>query len=205
MILVDYTNLPPAKIYADEHIKESTLDREKVLEIAQNRKAALVISTCVDQANATCCYVSEKLGIPTSRYVYVCEADEFAGIKLSYPLMVKPADSNSTNGVKKAENWKELNRHFKNALKFSRNGMVIVEEFICFDLSEEGIKRARKNAEEKGMSDRILFLNEDFFTSCYANEVFDMVFWDNSLHHMTDTTFAVQKSYDILQEGGIFF
>lgn len=81
----------------------------------------------------------------------------------------------------------------------------IVEEFICFDLSEEGIKRARKNAEEKGMSDRILFLNEDFFTSCYANEVFDMVFWDNSLHHMTDTTFAVQKSYDILQEGGIFF
>ena len=32
-----------------------------------------------------------------------------------------------------------------------------------------------------------------------------MVFWDNSLHHMMDATAAVQKSYDVLKEGGIFF
>lgn len=80
----------------------------------------------------------------------------------------------------------------------------IVQEFLCFDLSAEGIARARKNAENRGLSDRITFINEDFFKSKYANETYDMVYWDNSLHHMMDATAAVQKSYDVLSEGGMF-
>lgn len=157
VVLVDYTSSPPAKKYADEHIMESTLDKEKVLEIAQDRKASLVISTCVDQANVTCCYVAEKLGlphpysyqaalnvtdksrmkkkmwenaIPTSKYVYVRGMDELVEGELKYPLMVKPADSNSANGVKKAENREELDRYFREAQNFSRNGLVVVEEFM---------------------------------------------------------------------------
>ena len=62
-ILIDYYSNPPAKTDADEHIQESTLDKEKVLEIAKNRNASLVISGCVDQANVTACYVSEKIGL----------------------------------------------------------------------------------------------------------------------------------------------
>lgn len=81
----------------------------------------------------------------------------------------------------------------------------IVQEFICFDLSAEGIARARQNAEKKGMSDRVSFINEDFFESKYADETYDLVFWDNSLHHMMDATAAVKKSYDVLNTGGIFF
>ena len=49
-VLVDYTQNPPAKEFADEHIKESTLDRDAVLSIARKRDAQLVISTNVDQA-----------------------------------------------------------------------------------------------------------------------------------------------------------
>lgn len=81
----------------------------------------------------------------------------------------------------------------------------LVQNFICFDLSEESVKIGRKIAEEKGLSSRILFFCEDFFSSAYAEKLYDMVFWDNSLHHMPNASLAVQKSYEILKEGGIFF
>ena len=61
-ILIDYLENPPAADAADEHIVESTLDKEKVLEIAVERKVELVISGCVDQANISACYAMEKLG-----------------------------------------------------------------------------------------------------------------------------------------------
>ncbi len=61
-ILVDYYENPPAKEFADLHIKESTLDEDKVLEIAKQYNADLTISGCIDQANKTACYVLEKMG-----------------------------------------------------------------------------------------------------------------------------------------------
>lgn len=81
----------------------------------------------------------------------------------------------------------------------------LVQKFICFELADERIIRGRQLAEEKGLQDRILFLNEDFFISKYAEQSYDMVFWDNSLHHMMDAYKAVKKSYEILKPGGVFF
>lgn len=49
----------------------------------------------------------------------------------NYPVMVKPADSNSSNGVKKALNSSELKKYAMDALEISRNGKVVVEEFFC--------------------------------------------------------------------------
>lgn len=155
--LLDYLDNPPAKQFADEHIKESTLDKEAVLEVAKKRKAEIVISTCVDQANSICCYVGEKLNlphpysyqtsldvtdkcrmkdimwknnIPTSRFNYIQSSDEFLQKKLHFPLMVKPADSNSSNGIKKVKKEEELKEYLPIALKYSRNGYAIVEEFV---------------------------------------------------------------------------
>ena len=156
-ILIDCLNNPPAKEFADEHIQESTLDQDTVLEITRSRKADLVISTCVDQANSVCCYVAEKLnlphpysyeisldvtdkrrmkrimiesGIPTSHYCNVEKLDEFNEKEFCFPLMVKPADSNSANGVKKVSDLSELKEYFPIAKKYSRNGYVILEEFV---------------------------------------------------------------------------
>ena len=81
----------------------------------------------------------------------------------------------------------------------------LVRHFTCFDLSETAIALAKEAAEERGLSDRILLLQEDFFESEYADMTYDMVFWDNSLHHMLDASYAIQKSYDILNDGGVFF
>lgn len=156
-ILIDYTPNPPAKEYADEHVLESTLNNDVVMRIASERNASLVISTNVDQANVTCCFVSEKLGlfhpysyetalnvtdkqrmkrimwdnnIPTSKYIQVSSIGEVINHGLTYPIMVKPADSNSANGVKRAFNEKELLLYLPDALKYSRNGKAIIEEFV---------------------------------------------------------------------------
>src|SRR5690554_4023391 len=64
VILVDYNINPPAKKYADVYIQESTLNQEKVLEIAKQLDISLIIAACIDQALLTIAYVSEKLKLP---------------------------------------------------------------------------------------------------------------------------------------------
>lgn len=157
VILIDYLPNPPAKQVADEHIQESTLDKEAVLRVALERNASLVICGCVDQANITACYVMEKLNcrppysystalsitnkgemkkmmrendIPTSRYIYFDNCNDLESIDLNYPVIVKPADSNSANGVKKVDNIIELSKSLETALQISRNNRAIVEEFV---------------------------------------------------------------------------
>ena len=196
-ILLDYTPNPPAKDFADEHLPVSTLDKDAVLEVARKRKANLVISTNVDQANVTCCYVSEKLGlyspysyqtaldvtdkqrmkrimwennIPTSKYMQVASVEEAKSIDLRYPLMVKPADSNSANGVKRAYTFKELEKYLPDALKYSRNGKAIVEEFVTGkEISAYGVV-AKGKAKLLLHQERVsVYDGDDKVIKCYAS------------------------------------
>src|SRR5690554_6886519 len=129
-LLIDYNENPPARRFADEYIRESTLDKDKILEIATTVDAALVIATCIDQALLTMCYVSEELnlpchltyeqalnltnkaymkklffdnGIPTSKYYIVENTEDISGkvLGFEYPVVVKPADANSSKGIQK--------------------------------------------------------------------------------------------------------
>ena len=196
-ILIDYLPNPPAKAVANEHIQETTLDEKKVTSIAKERKASLVICGCVDQANITACYAMEQLGltppysyeiarnvtnkgfmkrvmaennIPTSRFVYVENMEEANGINLRYPLMVKPADNNSSNGVKKANNKQEMLACLQDALSISRNHKAIVEEFVtgreisayCF--ITKGRAKLLMTAERLSVID-----GDDKVIKCYAS------------------------------------
>jgi len=156
-ILIDFLNNPPAKEYANEHIIESILDKEQVLQIAKKRNANLVISTCIDQANLTACYVGEKLSlpkpysyntalnvtdkirmksimmnnnIPTSKYLIVNDINDLNVGELDYPLIVKPSNSNSSKGVRRIDIENELETFIGEALRLSTNNESIVEEFI---------------------------------------------------------------------------
>lgn len=155
-ILVDYLDAPPAAEIADKHIKESTVDKETVLQIAKNENASLVISTCIDSALSTVAYVSEKLflpchvpystalsltnkslmkeifiknGIPTSRYYVLNNKNCDSCNDLLFPLVVKPVDANSSKGVTKVLNRKDLHNAVETAFKFTLSGKVIIEEF----------------------------------------------------------------------------
>lgn len=155
VVLVDYLDNPPAKKYADLHIKESTMDQDAVLKVARNCGAKLVISACVDQANITACYVAEQMGltkpysyliasmitnkgymkkimtensIPTTKYCYLEAGETLKDVSLQFPVMVKPADSCASSGVKKATTQEELEQFLSEAKKVSRTGRTVVEE-----------------------------------------------------------------------------
>lgn len=156
VILADYLDNPPAKKVADEHIQVSTLDQDKILEIAREKQASLVISTCIDQANSVCCYVAEQLGlphpysyktsldvtdkglmkkimsdndIPTSSYTLTNSVDEIDWSKVAYPAVVKPVDCNSSKGVKRVDTDEETKACVAAAIDMSRSRMAIIEGF----------------------------------------------------------------------------
>lgn len=157
VVLIDYLVDPPAKEVADIHVQASTLDKEEVLRISDYHNAQLVISSCVDQANVTAAYVSGKLGlphayshdvalfatdktlmkqkfeignVPSARYTVLNDVEMVESINITFPMIVKPADSNSSKGVRRVNDLEELREAFITAKKISRNGKVVVEEFI---------------------------------------------------------------------------
>lgn len=158
VILIDYLESPVAKEYADEHIQESTLDKEIVLKIAKEQNAELVISCCIDQANVTAAYVSEQMGHPcpygydtalnvtdklkmkeillqngvlTSKYKRIETPADLDNWDFKYPIIIKPTDSNSSKGIYKIDGpTSNLDEIIKDSISYSRTKEAIVEEFI---------------------------------------------------------------------------
>ena len=157
-ILVDYLDNSPCIEYADKHIKESTLDMDKVCDIATAENADLVISTCIDQANSVCCYAAEKLGlprpysyktsldvtnkglmkkimtdngIPNSWFFVVRAVSDIDFEKIKYPAVVKPVDCNSSKGVHRADTKEEIVKYVQEAINLSRTDTAIIEGFNC--------------------------------------------------------------------------
>lgn len=155
--LIDYYENPPAKDVADEHIRESTLDAEKVLAIAREKSPDLVVSACIDQALLTMAYVCEELSlpchisydtaleltnkvymkkrlvennIPTSQFVIIEGESDIKQHSLTYPLVVKPADANSSKGVTKVSDESELAGAVETALSMSASNKAVVEEYF---------------------------------------------------------------------------
>ena len=158
VVLVDYLTNPPAKKVADEHIQASTLDKERVLEIAKEKKASLVISTCIDHANSVCCYVAERLNlphpysyetslyvtnkglmkgrmkefnVPSSPYILAKKLKDVDWNKVSFPCVVKPVDCNSSKGVHRADSVDEAKPFVEEAIKLSQTGEAIIEGFCA--------------------------------------------------------------------------
>lgn len=156
-ILIDYYLNPPARAFADEHIRESTLDQEKIKSIALEINPEIIIATCIDQALLTMAYVSEELdlpchisyktaleltnkvymkqrfvenNIPTSKFHIINSNDSINVDDLHFPLVVKPADSNSSKGITKVDREEYIENPVKHAFSHSRAKQVVIEEFV---------------------------------------------------------------------------
>ena len=174
VLLIDYLANPPAKKVADEHIQASTLDKDKVLEIAKNKKASLVISTCIDQANSVCCYVAEKLhlphpysyetslyvtnkglmkarmkefDVPSSPFVLTNASNSIDWQQVTFPSVVKPVDCNSSKGVHRVDSIEEANYFVEEAIKLSQTGEAIIEGFCPGDEIQVDCVALDNNAE----------------------------------------------------------
>lgn len=190
-ILADNNVKAVARPYADDFVKVDLLNIEAVKQVAIDLKVDFLITVCADQVLITVAKVSEMLGlpcyidyktacdvsdkslmkeifhkngIPTSKNFFMEKLDPEKVAQLKFPLVVKPADGYSSKGVRKAENQEELETFFNEAAAISRNGLVIVEEFvtgaeITVDFQVvDGVAHllSASNTEKVGYKDRFL-------------------------------------------------
>lgn len=156
VVLVDMAkNVVAAKV-ADKHLVISTMDFDAVKQAAIDEKIDIILTACGDQPLLTMAIVSDEMGlpcyltkeqvmnltnkkfmkrlmvengIPTSKYKTFDSVEDIDDSGLEYPLVVKPADSNGSKGVRKVMNREELMECAKISMKFSICHTIIVEEF----------------------------------------------------------------------------
>ena len=76
-----------------------------------------------------------------------------------------------------------------------------VQRFDCYEFSKNRIERAKKTAAKYGVAERMSFHRADAFES---KKRYDLVYWNNALHHMMDVRRAVEWSSARLVGGGCF-
>jgi ubiquinone/menaquinone biosynthesis C-methylase UbiE len=81
----------------------------------------------------------------------------------------------------------------------------LVEHMTVYELSSQRIAAGRKAAVKRGLADRIEFVEADAFKADIADGQFDLVHWNNALHHMFDVDQAVAWSHRVLSSDGLFF
>lgn len=155
-IVLDLNPSAPGALIADEFYPISTIDAEKVLEVARVKKISGILTTS-DFPVRVVAFVSEQLGLtgPSVNVAEVCTNKElqreflkresflhpkFKKVKAkfeldaaegwNFPLVVKPVDSSASRGVQKVSNMNEFADAYDYALANSKSGDVIVEEFI---------------------------------------------------------------------------
>lgn len=80
----------------------------------------------------------------------------------------------------------------------------IFQSVDCFEVSSGAIDKGRKIAQERGLTERILFHSSDPFNNVISDNKYDGVYWNNSLHHMFDSRKALIWSRRVLKPGGLF-
>jgi len=81
----------------------------------------------------------------------------------------------------------------------------IVHFFDLFELAEARIAAGKEMATKRGLQDVIRFVNGDAFELAALPEQYDLVHWNNSLHHMLDVEQAIEWSWKVLKPGGLFY
>lgn len=157
-ICVDMAGGCPGKNCADEFFNISTTDIPAVLALAEEKRIDGVLSYASDVSAYTAAVVCESLGLPTNPAESVNilthknlfreflrkngystpgfqafekkqEAEEYF-ILARLPLIIKPVDSAGSKGVRKLKDRTDFSEAFDCAKSFSRNGKIILEEYI---------------------------------------------------------------------------
>lgn len=156
IIVVDMNPDVLAAPIADKFLQISTMDFEAVKKAAIEENVDYIMTACGDQPILTMGVLSEELGlpcyltkkqvlnltnkknmkrlmvengIPTAKYKSFSSKDEVNDTGLEYPLIIKPADSNGSKGVRKIYNKEDLKTYLDDAFNFSLTNTVILEEF----------------------------------------------------------------------------
>lgn len=80
-----------------------------------------------------------------------------------------------------------------------------VESFDLYELSDKRIEDGNALIEKYGLQNKVKFHKADAFKEVTVSDHYDLVHWNNALHHMFDVPAAVEWSRKILKPGGLFF
>ena len=156
VITAEYLPDNIAHKYSDEYHNVSIIDKDAILQLAEDLQIDGIVSYATDPGVVVAAYVAEKLGLPTSPYEsvkilqnkgkfreflrdnnfnvpYSETFKEYSEVELSkfkFPIIVKPVDSAGSKGVTRVDDETALRAAFEYALKYSITGEVIIEEFI---------------------------------------------------------------------------
>ena len=84
-------------------------------------------------------------------------------------------------------------------MKLVKSG--VVEYFELYEISSERISHGLLRAAKLGVADKVRFIQGDAFRTCIRDD-FDLVYWNNSLHHMLNIEQAITWSLERLSLGG---
>ena len=157
VVLCDYSDSAPGVALADELCLVSIMDKEGVLQATREKQVDGVISNS-EPAMPIVAYVGNALDLPSNDYATVAAmtnkyafrsllkekgfaVPDFGMAKtfseaealfhrLRKPVMVKPAASSGSRGVVKVSDLALLKEVFDEAQRYSRNDLVILEEYI---------------------------------------------------------------------------
>lgn len=161
-IVCDYLPDNPGQKIADTFYLASTTDKDTILKIAKQEKIDGIVAYSSDPAAPTAAYVAKQLGLPGIDYEVACnfcekqkfrkflekngfnvpksisiknpfEIDQINISGFQFPIIVKPTDSSGSKGITVLENQDDLDKALKYAEQYSRNGTLIIEEFIQRD------------------------------------------------------------------------
>ena len=158
MWITDLCRTRKVRSAPEEAIIYRYLQKECVYELAKRLQVDGVVAYASDPAAPTAAYVCEKLGLPTSPYTsveilsqkdlfrrYLAEHNfnvpKYVGCSsytealeqiknLTLPVMIKPVASSGSKGINKLTNVDQLKDFIEDALSYSREKRIIIEEFI---------------------------------------------------------------------------
>lgn len=156
LIGIAYEQGAVCKKYCDKFYPISFADKDTVLDVCKAENIDGITSFSLESALPTVIYVAQNMGlvsnffecakklenkftmrqcftaagIPNPLYKMVKIIAELDEIEMSFPCIVKPVDSGGSQGVTKVNDVEELHNAFKRAMEYSKNGGVIVEQFI---------------------------------------------------------------------------
>lgn len=223
---------------ADDVIYRNIYDREGVAEEARKRGITAVTSDQNDLMNPTVAYVAENLGLPGNKFATVmaycnknlfrdmCEDAgvpvpkhvavdspdyDFRAFNCPLPWIVKPADSQSSIGVQRINNMKELKPALEFALSKSPTHNAIVEEFfgghevVCEGFIHEGRYYLLAFADRKYFDlPELMIPSQTLFPSTVDAGILQrIVNYETSLAEFSSPSFAIVHSeYLINLESG---
>lgn len=190
VITVDYLPDNIAHQYSDEYHNVSIIDKEAVLQLAQELQIDGILSFAVDPGVVTAAYVAEKMGLPfTCSYETACILQDKARFRqflsdngfnvptakgysnveealqdidlFHWPVIVKPVDSAGSKGVTRVDAPTSLKRAINHALTSSHSGHFIIEDF----LEKEGLSCGSESFTVNGK-----LLYNGFYDQYFDNE-----------------------------------